>query len=69
MLVDCILFQRFSQDLDSLNQELVIFLIDQHSQYENAMKVSNILMVFHPVHFIYDWNKDGLVFYNDWQEK
>lgn len=58
LLVDRIVFRRFSQDVDSLNQELVKFELDQHSQYENAMNVSNILVAFHPFHFIYNWNKE-----------
>lgn len=58
MLIDRIIFRRFSQEVDSLNTELVKFEIDQRSQYEAAMSVSNILVVFHPVHIIYNWNKD-----------
>ncbi len=58
MLIDRIIFRRFSQEVDSLNTELVKFEIDQHSQYESAMSVFNILVVFHPVYFIYNWFKD-----------
>ena len=59
MLIDRIIFRRFSQEVDSLNTELVKFEIDQRSQYEAAMSVSNILVVFHPVHIIYNWKKDS----------
>ena len=58
MLIDRILFRRFSQEVDSLNTELVKFEIDQHSQYESAMSVSNILVVLHPVYIIHNWLKD-----------
>lgn len=58
MLIDRIIFRRFSQEVDSLNTELVKFEIDQQSQYEAAMSVSNILVVFHPVHIIHNWLKD-----------
>ena len=59
ILIDRIIFRRFNQDVDSLNTKLVKFEIDQHSQYESAMSVSNILVVFHPVHIIHNWLKDG----------
>ena len=58
MLIDRILFRRFSQEVDSLNTELVKFEIDQHSQYESAMSVSKILVVLHPVYIIHNWLKD-----------
>jgi phosphoadenosine phosphosulfate reductase len=58
MLIVRIIFRRFSQEVDSLNTKLVKFEIDQQSQYEAAMSVSNILVVFHPVHIIHNWLKD-----------
>lgn len=59
MLIDRIIFRRFSQEVDSLNTELVKFEIDQQSQYEAAMSVSNILVVFHPVYVIHNWHKNS----------
>lgn len=59
MLIDRIIFRRFSKEVDSLNTELVKFEINQHSQYESAMSVSNILVVFHPVYIIHNWYKDS----------
>ena len=59
ILVDRIICRQFCQEADSLNVELLKYEIDQDSQYEKAMKFSNILVVFHPVHIIYYWHKDS----------
>ena len=48
-----------ANNYNSVTTELVKFEIDQRSQYEAAMSVSNILVVFHPVHIIYNWKKDS----------